>query len=58
MLIKLTGEVSLLPTETDKKWKKHLHRENGKWVEGASCDKISHGTMSTSNNRIVHRNYD
>ena len=33
MLIKLTGAVTLLLIESDrKKWSKHLKRENGKWI--------------------------
>ena len=53
IIIELTGVVDLLLEETDKKWKKHLRGENGKWVACATCNKIVHGSMNTT--LIAHK---
>ena len=47
LIVKFAGAISLLLVESDEgRWKKHLHRENGKWFVCAKCDKVMHGTLN------------
>ena len=40
MLLKLTGEISLLLVESNlEKWRKHLTKESGKWDIRVTCDR-------------------
>ena len=48
ILLKLTGAVALLLVESDSKWKKHLRKENGKWVIYVICKKAIYGTMNAA----------
>ena len=49
VLLKIAGTVALLLAESNlNKQKKHLRKENGKWVTHASCDRAIHGTMNTA----------
>ena len=48
ILLKLTGAVALLLVESDPKWKKHLRKENGKWVIYVICKKAIYGTMNAA----------
>jgi len=49
VLIKLTGAAALLLVESKPdKWKKHLRRENGKWVIYAICDHTIYGTLNAA----------
>jgi hypothetical protein len=48
ILLKVTGAVALLLVESDSKWKKHLRKENGKWVIYVICKKAIYGTMNAA----------
>jgi hypothetical protein len=49
ILLKLTGEVALLLVECEpNKWRKHLHKENGRWVIYVVCKKAIYGTMNAA----------
>ena len=49
VLIKLSGAAALLLVESDPdRWKKHLVRENGKWVTHAICDRTIYGTLNAA----------
>ena len=49
ILLKLTGAVELLLFESNPtRWKKHLARENCKWILCVICDKTTHGTMNAT----------
>ena len=49
VVIKLTGTIALLLVECDPgRWKRHLRRENGKWVTHALCKKIIYGTLNAA----------
>ena len=49
LILKLTGAVAILLVEADEdKWRKHLQKENGKWVIYVSCDKVIYGTMNAA----------
>ena len=49
ILLKLTGEVALLLVECDpNRWKKHLRKENGKWIIYVICKKAIYGTMNAA----------
>jgi hypothetical protein len=48
ILLKLTGAVALLLVESDPKWRKHLRKENGKWVIYVICKKAIYGTMNAA----------
>ena len=49
ILLKVTGAVALLLVESDpNKWKKHLQKENGKWVIYVICKKAIYGTMNAA----------
>jgi hypothetical protein len=45
ILLKVNGAVALLLVESDPKWKKHLRKENGKWVIYVICKKAIYGTQ-------------
>ena len=48
VIVKFAGALALLLVECDSKWKKHLRRENGKWVICAKCSKIIYGTINAA----------
>jgi hypothetical protein len=49
ILLKVTGAVALLLVESDpSKWRKHLRKENGKWVIYVICKKAIYGTMNAA----------
>ena len=48
IIVKFTGAMSLLLVECDERWRKHLRRENGKWVIYAKCSKIIYGTVNAA----------
>jgi hypothetical protein len=49
ILLKLTGAVALLLVQSDPGWKKHLRKENGKWVIiYVICKKAIYGTMNAA----------
>ena len=49
ILLKITRAVALLLVELDeKKWRKYLVKENGKWTICVLCDKYTYGTMNTA----------
>lgn len=49
IILKLSGEVALLLVECDEdRWKKHLRKENGKWVLYTVCKKAIYGTMNAA----------
>ena len=49
ILLKVTGAVALLLVESDSaKWKKHLRKENGKYVIYVLCKKAIYGTMNAA----------
>jgi len=49
VLLKITGAVALLLVESNpSKWKKHLRKENGKWIIYATCDRTIYGTMNAA----------
>ena len=48
IVVKFTGALALLLVECDDKWRKHLRRENGKWVMHAKCSKIMHRTINAA----------
>ena len=48
ILLKVTGAVALLLVESDPKWKKHLRKENGKYVIYVICKKAIYGTMNAA----------
>ena len=47
-IVKLAGAVVLLLVECAEKWRKHLRRENGKWIIYAKCNKVMHGKMNAT----------
>jgi hypothetical protein len=48
ILLKVTGAVALLLVESDQKWRKHLRKENGKYVIYVICKKAIYGTMNAA----------
>ena len=49
ILLKVTGAVALLLIESNpNKWRKHLQKENGKWVIYIICKKAIYGTMNAA----------
>ena len=51
---KLTGEAALLLVECDEEeWKKHLRKEDGKWVICVLCQRATHGTMNAAS--LTHK---
>ena len=49
ILLKLTGDVALLLVECEpSKWKKHIRKENGKWIIYVACKKAIYGTMNAA----------
>ena len=49
LIVKFTVAVTLLLVERYKdRWRKHLRRENGKWIVYAKCSKVMHGTLNTA----------
>ena len=49
ILLKLTGSVAVLLVEMDPdKWKKHLRKENGRYVIYVVCNKAIYGTMNAA----------
>ena len=46
IMLRLTGTVALMLTETDpEKWKRHLRKEDGRWVIYVVCNKTIYVTM-------------
>ena len=46
IILRLTGAVALLLVESDEaKWRKHLKRENGKWVVYVLATKVIYGIV-------------
>ena len=48
IIIKFAGAVALLLVEVDERWRKHSHKENGKWIIYGRCSKITHGTINAA----------
>ena len=49
IMLKLTGEVALLLVECEPdKWRKHIRKEDGKWVIYVICKKAIYGTMNAA----------
>ena len=49
IMLRLTGAVALILTEADPdKWKKHLRKEDGRWLIYGVCTKAIYGTMNTA----------
>ena len=49
IIIMLTGAVALLLVESDNaKWRKHLKRENGKWIICTLATKVIYGTVKAT----------
>ena len=49
ILLKLTGSVAVLLAEMDPgKWKKHMRKENGRYVIYVVCNKAIYGTMNAA----------
>ena len=48
ILLKLVGAVALLLLEIEPRWKKHLRKENNKWVIYVLCNKAIYGTMNAA----------
>ena len=49
IIIKITRAIVLLLVEYDPgRWKKHIKRENGKWMIYALCNKVIYGTLNTA----------
>ena len=49
VLLRLTGSVAMLLVESnEKKWKKRLRKENGKYVMYVVCNKAIYGTMNAA----------
>ena len=48
-MLRLTGVVALMLTETDPdKWKKHLRKEDGRWVIYIVYNKAIYGTTNAA----------
>ena len=49
IMLRLTGAVALMITNTEPdKWKKHLRKEDGRWVIYVVCNKAIYGTMNAA----------